>query len=112
MELTFEQLPRAVTLLFEKLEIIETLLRQKSNNPQSEVDKLLTVQEAAIFTRLSVPTIYALVSKGSLPVCKKSKRLYFSQAELLDWVKSGRKKTASEIAAETDSYILTHKRRR
>ncbi|HCT71555.1 MAG TPA: DNA-binding protein [Bacteroidales bacterium] len=109
MELTLENLPRAVSLLFKKLDGIETLLKEKINNPQPEEDKLLTVKEAAAFTRLSVPTIYALVSKGSLPVCKKNKRLYFSKSELLEWIRSGRKQTVSEIQAETDSYICSSK---
>lgn len=111
MDLTFENLPKAVSLLFKKLEGIENLIRESKNYPRSEEDKLLTVKEAAIFTRLSVPTIYFLVSKSSLPVCKKGKRLYFSQAELLEWVKSGRKKTVTEISAETDSYIHSTKRK-
>jgi excisionase family DNA binding protein len=111
MDLTFENLPKAVSLLFKKLDGIENLIRENNSNSHLEEDKLLTVREAAIFTRLSVPTIYFLVSKSSLPVCKKGKRLYFSQAELLEWVKSGRKKTVSEIAAETDSYIRTKKKK-
>lgn len=112
MDLTLENLPRAVSLLFEKMESIEQLLLERNGNPQAEEDKLLTVQEAAKFTRLSVPTIYSLVSKGGLPVCKKGKRLYFSQTELFDWIRSGRKKTASEIAAETDDYIRSSKKHR
>lgn len=105
MDLTFENLPRAVSLLLKKMESIEQLIRERNGDPQLGEDKLLTVTEVANLTRLSVPTIYSHVRKASIPVSKKGKRLYFSQAEIFDWIKSGRKKTASEIAAETDSYI-------
>jgi excisionase family DNA binding protein len=51
--------------------------QQKSKSPD-KIEKLLTVQEAAEFLNLSVPTIYLKVSKGEIPFMKRSKRLYFS----------------------------------
>ena len=77
---------------------------------QSEVDPLLTIEEAATFAHLSKATIYGLVSRSEVPCMKKGKRLYFSRQELTEWIKAGRKKTVSEIAADTDSY-LTRKAR-
>lgn len=91
------------------------LLSQKPVD-QKTTDELLTVQDAAKFLRLSVPTIYGLIHKGELPVMKRSKRCYFSKHELLDYLKQGRKKTlaetASEISKETDAHLLTLKKRR
>jgi hypothetical protein len=49
--------------------------------------------------------MYSKVSKGELPVMKRSKRLYFSRTELLAYLKSGRKKTNTEIEAEADAYL-------
>jgi excisionase family DNA binding protein len=89
--ITFEQLPSALTSLFEKVENIERLLQQKAE-PQTESDDLLTIQQAASFLKLSVPTLYGLVSRSKLPVNKRGKRLYFSKHELTDWIKAGRKK--------------------
>jgi excisionase family DNA binding protein len=68
-------------------------------------DKLLNVEEAAQFLHLSVPTIYGLVGKSQLPVNKRGKRLYFSEKELLNWVKEGRKKTISETENEAENYL-------
>jgi len=112
MEMTFEKLPEAVNQLFDKLENIERLLLLKSNAPLPEADKLLTIQQAAEILHLSVPTIYGLVQRTEVPVCKRGKRLYFSKKELTDWIMSGRKKTISEIEAEVDSYIPARKKRR
>lgn len=93
MELiTFDQLPAAVSNLAFEISEIKQLLLQRENSPTSEPETLLTVQDAAKFLSLSVPTIYGLISKRELPVIKRSKRCYFSNIELLEYMKAGRKK--------------------
>ena len=67
--------------------------------------ELLTVQDTAKFLSLSVPTVYTLISKGELPVMKRSKRCYFSRVELINYLKQGRKKTLAETASEADTYL-------
>jgi len=79
-------------------------------SPTENPEQLLTVQEAAKFLNLTVATIYSKVSRGELPVMKRSKRLYFSQTELLEYLKEGRRKTNQEIAAEADAYLLNNKK--
>ena len=71
----------------------------------TETDELLTVQDTAKFLSLAVPTVYALISKGELPVMKRSKRCYFSKVELINYLKQGRQKTVVEIAKEADNYL-------
>lgn len=113
MEQTTEYLiveKTSFTRLFTKVENIERLLQQKAEQP-SNSDQLLTIQQAAEFLNLCVPTIYGLVSKSALPVNKRGKRLYFSKQELSDWIKAGRKKTISEIEAEADTYLTSRKER-
>lgn len=105
-QLSFENLPKAVNLLNQKLENIERLLLDKKAQQTTEqLEQLLTVQEAAQFLRLSVPTIYSKVNKGELPVMKRSKRLYFSSIELMEYLKKGRRKPISEITTEADNYL-------
>jgi excisionase family DNA binding protein len=111
MNLTFEQLPQAVNQLFSKLESIEKLLIAQTKQPPTEQpDTLLTVQQAAEFLNLTVPTIYSKVSKSELPVMKRGKRLYFSQCELLEYLQAGRKKSNAEIEAEANAYLLSNKK--
>lgn len=93
-----------------RLSNIENLLLDLKHStkeivPQSEQDELLTVQAAADFLSLSVPTIYGLISKGELPVMKRSKRCYFSKIELINYLKEGRKKTLSETEKTADDYL-------
>ena len=107
--ITFEQLPSAFGTLFAKVENIERLLQQKADS-QTESDELFTIQQAAAFLKLSVPTLYGLVSRCQVPVNKRGKRLYFSKQDLTEWVKAGRKKTQNEIQAEANQYLNSKKR--
>jgi excisionase family DNA binding protein len=97
-----------------RLNNIETLLLDLKHLPkeqptQTQQDELLTVQDTAEFLSLSVPTIYGLISKGELPVMKRSKRCYFSKSELMDYLKQGRKKTLAETASQADQYLKSKK---
>ena len=83
---------------------------QESKPTTEQPEQLLTIQEAAQFLNLTVPTIYSKVSKGELPVMKRSKRLYFSSTELMEYLKEGRKKSSSEIDAEAEAYLSNHKK--
>lgn len=109
-QITLETLPKAFINLLAKVENIERLLQQKTE-PQTEADELLTIQQAASFLKLSVPTLYGLVSRSAIPVNKRGKRLYFSRQELTEWIKAGRKKTTAETEAEAQSFIRTKGRK-
>jgi len=93
-----------------KLDSLEKLLLQKSGEAIPAPDKLLNIKQAAEMLSLSVPTIYGLVHRAEIPVSKRGKRLYFSKAELTQWIKDGRKKTNTEIAAEAAQYLTKNKR--
>lgn len=109
--LTFDQLPEAVTMLTKEVSELKRLLIEKQEQPTTEQpEQLLTVQEAAQFLNLTVPTIYSKVSKGELPVMKRSKRLYFSRTELMEYVKAGRKKSNAEIEQEAEAYLSNNKK--
>ena len=83
---------------------------QENKTPTEQPEQLLTIQEAAEFLSLTVPTMYSKVSKGELPVMKRGKRLYFSSTELLGYIKDGRKKSNSEIKQEAKAYLLNNKK--
>jgi len=90
--ITFENLPKAVNILTKEVYELKQLLLSKNNDHPIEAnDKLFTVNETADFLSLAVPTIYSMASRGEIPVMKRSKRLYFSRLELLEYIKAGRK---------------------
>lgn len=92
-----------------RLSSIENLildLKQPTKvEPTEQPEQLLTVQEAAKFLNLTVSTIYSKCSRNQLPFMKRSKRLYFSSTELMEYLKEGRKKSNAEIEQEVDSYL-------
>jgi excisionase family DNA binding protein len=102
-------------LIEARLSSIETLIldlkhKPKGVEPTEQPEQLLTVQEAAQFLNLTVPTIYSKVSRNELPFMKQGKRLYFSSTELMEYVKQGRKKTDAEIHAEAEAYLSNNKK--
>lgn len=104
-------LPQEIIQLINRLENIEKLLSVKANNSQPESDQLLTVPQAAEFLSLSNQTVYGLISKGVIPCMKRSKRVYFSKIELLNYLKQGKKKTSFDLKAEADAFLSTCKRK-
>lgn len=97
----------------ERLEKIEYFLSNLSHvkpaNQEPEND-LLTIDEAAQLLDLARATVYNLVSKRQLPVFKKSGRLYFSKAALIEWIKSGKKATKEELAAKANEDLAQLKK--
>lgn len=96
--LSFENLPQAVSLLLEKVDSLEQLLKsQQTIISQAPSDRPMSIKEAAKFVNLTVPTLYGFVSKRTIPFSKVGKRLYFSETELTSWIQSGRKQTKDEL---------------
>jgi excisionase family DNA binding protein len=93
---TFDQIPKMMTKLFEKMDRIEILLSNFSQE-QKQSDELLTISEASKLINLAIPTIYSKVSRNEIPVNKQGKKLYFYKSELIAWIRAGRIKTNEEM---------------
>ena len=106
VQLDSEQLSNLIQSSVRK--VLEETPHQKAE-PTDQPEQLLTIQQAAEFLNLTVPTMYSKVSKGELPVMKRSKRLYFSRTELLEYLKDGRKLTNTEIEQQADQYLTNKK---
>lgn len=111
-QISFEELPKAVALLGDRLAGIEQLLREQRHTPQQpESDQVLTIQQAGALLSLAVPTLYGLVHRKKIPVSKQGKRLYFSKQRLIDWIQYGKKPTQIEIDSEADLHLMKIKKR-
>lgn len=109
--LTFDQLPKAVIMLTKEVsELKQLLISKEQQRPTEQPERFLTIQEAAKFMNLSVPTMYSKVSRCELPVMKRGKRLYFSLKELTEYLKNGKKMTTAEIEAEAYLYLSKNKK--
>lgn len=92
MQNPFELLERRLA----RIEQLLAALATEAPPEQPEAD-LLNIKQAADLLNLARATVYNLVSKKELPHFKKGKRLYFSKAALLNWIKEGKKPTLAEI---------------
>ena len=111
LNLTFDQLQNAVTLLTKEVSQLKELLLSSKKQPTTEkTEKFLTVKEVSEFLNLAVPTIYSKVSRNELPYMKRGKRLYFSSAELMEYLREGRSKSNSEIEADADAFLSNNKK--
>ncbi|MCX6250354.1 MAG: helix-turn-helix domain-containing protein [Bacteroidetes bacterium] len=112
MEITFDNLPKAVYQLFEKLDSIERILLTQSRTLPPEPDIPIDAQETADFLGVTLSTVYILNQKHEIPSCKRGKRLYFFKKDLIEWIKVGRRKTLSEIEAGVDAYLPEQRKRK
>jgi len=85
-------------------------LNEHKNSANSE--QFLNIEQASLFLSLSKATLYAKVSRGVIPFSKPqgTKRLYFSENELREYLKTGRKKTNQEIEEEAEEYLKKDRR--
>lgn len=104
-EVNHSNFPEVIAHLCTEIEHIKQLLIERNTPVPPVEDQLLTVQEIAAYLHLSVPTVYGLISKGELPVMKRSKRNYALKSELLNYLRGGKKKTISEIEEIAEQYI-------
>jgi excisionase family DNA binding protein len=109
-EISFNDVPKAVAHLISKVERIETLLNVKQ--PQTEeVDKWLNLADLCDYhpDHPAKPTVYAWIGQRSIPYHKKGKKLMFLKSEIDNWLKEGRRKTAAEIQAEAEQFVMLKK---
>ena len=105
---SFDQLPRAVSELHQKLDVLQDLILE-SRQVVPQAVELMTISQAAEFLNLSVQTLYGKVCHKEIPVSKKGKRLYFYKSELEDWIRSGKKKTLAELKQEFPAMVRSGK---
>jgi excisionase family DNA binding protein len=90
----FDTLPEKVSAIYSTVDRIERLLTDHPGIKEEEKNKFLTVDEASVYLSLAKQTIYGLVSERKIPFIKRkgTKRLYFSQNDLQQWIMKDRKK--------------------
>jgi len=110
-EITFEQLPKAFTLLFDEVVSIKQLLLEKSNEQPPQTVQWFDLDGLCNYhpDKPSKPTVYGWVHTGSIPCHKGKKKLRFLKSEIDNWLKHGKQKTNAEIEAEANGYLTKKK---
>src|SRR5574344_2070735 len=100
--ITFEQLPQAVSILIEKVGLLTDKVEMalgKTPQQHDEKHNLLSLKEVAVLLGKSASTIYAMTSDKRIPYHKRGNKLYFFEDEVIAWIKQG---GTSGVANESD----------
>ena len=83
---------------------VKTALDQKIID-RDNVDSILDADQAAAFIGIAKPTLYRKCSEKHIPHFKKGRKLYFDKMELIEWLKSGKRKTVDDIHASVNASL-------
>lgn len=72
------------------------------------VEAMLTINEVAELTQLSISHLYHLVKNKAIPHYKLGTAVRFKETEIAEWLQSKRVYTKQEINREADTYAVTH----
>ena len=100
--ITFEQLPQAVSTLIERVEQLVGKVDEvlcKAAGKDTGKRSLLSLEEVAALLGKSASTIYAMTSEKRIPYRKRGNRLYFFEDEVIAWIKQG---GTSGVASESE----------
>ena len=111
--LTFDQLPKAVTMLTKEVSELKNLLIEKQEqNSTEEPEQWLDLNDLIQYDpeKRKKATWYSKISRNEVPHYKRGKKVYFLKSEIDEWLKEGKRKSNSEIQDEVDSYFANKKK--
>lgn len=88
MKYTFEDVPRVLEILEQKL---TTIVEQQATNPSANVVPWMNVDELSLYLpdHPARQTIYNWVYHNLIPSYKRGKCLYFRKSEIDQWLENG-----------------------
>jgi len=107
-ELTFNDVPRVMAYLVEKIDRLETLLESTSPAPvKTDAQKWLDIKELKEYLpdHPAPTTVYGWVRNNLIPYYKKGKKLAFKKSEIDEWLNASRQMTDEEAEAAALDYV-------
>lgn len=85
--LSFDNLPRSVAELHEKIDRLTGMFEQIiSSTAVTPLPEIMTVEDVSAMLCKSVSTIYAMTSEHRIPYRKQGNKLYFLRSEIQSWL--------------------------
>lgn len=112
---SFENLPKLMEVLINKVEALETTLKNNVFNSTSKngstTDRWLNLEELRDYLpdHPAKATIYGWVSTRLIPHHKGGKRLRFRQSEIDKWITDGKRKSETELTEQATKYLAKQK---
>lgn len=107
-ELSFNDIPKALAYLVDKVVRLESLLEKQHQATAPEPTcKWMDIKELQAFLpdHPAASTVYGWIRNGLIPYYKKGKKLSFKRSEIEEWMNSGRQQTDAELEAAAQDYI-------
>lgn len=112
-KVTFNDLPKAVTMLTKEFRELKRLLIEKQEQAPTEQPKIwLDLNELIKFDpeKRTKPTWYSKISRNEVPHYKRGKKVYFLKSEIDEWLKQGKCKSNTQIEQEAEAYLSNNKK--
>lgn len=103
--ITFEDMPRALAYLIQKIEELEHKLDGLGATP-SQKDTWMDIKELCDYLpmRPATQTVYGWTSAHMIPFHKKGKRIVFLKSEIDKWMVGEQLKSIKEIEADAEAF--------
>ena len=88
---------------------VQKVILENPNLAGAQNSSFMDVTQAAEFLGIAKATLYGKCCNLLIPHFKKGKKLYFDRAELLDWLKSGKRKTINDINESVNTHLFNRK---
>ena len=111
--LSFNDLPSALSLVINKLEILEEKVSALMTQIQPEKGlEWLSVSELREYlpTHPVEHTIYCWTSNKQIPFHKRGKRIMFLKSEIDEWMQDNKSRSRAEIMNEAIAYVQSKRK--
>ena len=112
--ITFEDLPKAMSWMMDKLNKLDSKLDGLNSVPQAQsADQWMNLKELCEYlpSHPAEQTVYGWTSCHQIPYHKRGKRIMFLKSEIDAWLHDGKRKSQKELAEEAAQFIKSKRNR-
>ena len=112
--ITFEDLPKAMSWMMNKLDKLDSKIDGLNNIPQvRSADQWMNLKELCEYlpSHPAEQTVYGWTSCHQIPFHKRGKRIMFLKSEIDAWLHDGKRKSQKELAEEAAQFINAKRNR-
>ena len=112
--ITFEDLPKAMSWMMNKLDKLDSKIDGLNNIPQvRSADQWMNLKELCEYlpSHPAEQTVYGWTSCHQIPFHKRGKRIMFLKSEIDAWLHDGKRKSQKELAEEAVQFVNSKRNR-
>ena len=112
--ITFEDLPKAMSWMMDKLNKLDSKLDGLNSVPQAQsADQWMNLKELCEYlpSHPAEQTVYGWTSCHQIPYHKRGKRIMFLKSEIDAWLHEGKRKSQKELTEEAAQFIKSKRNR-